>query len=613
MPELMKPEKTIGIASPKTESGFILTKEKIYTLVGLLLSLFLAALDQTIVATAMPRIVEDLHGLNKFSWIATSYLVASTALVPIYGKLADMYNRKYIELTAVIFFLSGSFLCGISGEFGDLPIIGDGMNQLIAFRTLQGIGGAGLFAMTFIIIADIFPPAERGKYQGFVGAVFGIASVIGPWIGGLLTDHGGGIIPGVAGWRWVFYVNVPFGTLALWFIITKMPDLHSKTDEKPKFNYISAALLIAGLALLVLALQLNKTKYPWLSSETLLAAAAGIALLIIFYIVTSRSKHPLLDFGLFQNKVFATSCIALFFIGSSFFGILMFLPMFMVHVLGVTATKAGTSLIPLTLGLITGSVLSGQVVSRFGHYKRIMLVGCSFLLLGVFLMSTITTETSYKQIVFYMLICGLGIGPSMPLYTLAIQNAVDIRKIGQATSMSQFFRQIGGAIGASVFGTLCAASLAGTFAKQLPQMGGKESFNPTENRFQSTGGADMTKMINKKAEEEYQLIEKAILNKDQDALAQVVQSPLVPSKIKADLKNGTAKAKSLPVIKRALQIKAAKINQEALKVIKNAFTKAITNIYFCTIFVVFIAGIITIFIPELPLRKKNQPVGAGSK
>ena len=196
-------------------------KQTQYTLIGILLALFLGALDQTIVATALPKIVQDLNGLSRYAWVATAYLVASTALVPIYGKLADMYSRKTIELVAVGFFLSGSFLCGLAGEFGSVPLLGDGMSQLIIFRAVQGIGGAGLFAMAFIIIADLFPPAERGKYQGFVGAVFGIASVLGPWVGGLLTDHGGELIPGIAGWRWVFYVNLPFGALVLWFIVRR--------------------------------------------------------------------------------------------------------------------------------------------------------------------------------------------------------------------------------------------------------------------------------------------------------------------------------------------------------------------------------------------------------
>lgn len=236
-------------------------QNKLLTFIGILLALFLGAIDQTIVTTALPRIVQDLKGIERYSWVATAYLVASTVLVPIYGKLADMYSRKRIELAAICIFLAGSFLCGLAGEFGDLPILGDGMSQLIIFRAIQGLGGAGLFSMAFIIIADLFPPAVRGRYQGYVGGVFGLASVLGPWIGGLLTDHGDNIIPGIAGWRWVFYVNIPFGAIALWFIISKMPPLLPDVKTNKKLDYLSALLLLIGLVPLMLGLQLDKTRF----------------------------------------------------------------------------------------------------------------------------------------------------------------------------------------------------------------------------------------------------------------------------------------------------------------------------------------------------------------
>lgn len=212
-------------------------RDRVYTLAGILLALFLGALDQTIVPTALPKIAEDLRGLDRFTWVATAYLLASTVLVPIYGKLADTYPRKIIELIAISIFLRGSFLCGLSGEFGGLPLLGDGMTQLILFRALQGVGGAGLFSLAFTIIADLFPPNVRGRYQGLLGATFGIAGVVGPWVGGLLTDYGSNIIPGIEGWRWVFYVNVPFGALALWFIIRRMPQLQPGGSGHPLTAY----------------------------------------------------------------------------------------------------------------------------------------------------------------------------------------------------------------------------------------------------------------------------------------------------------------------------------------------------------------------------------------
>ena len=232
-------------------------------LLAVLLALFLAALDQTIISTALPRIVADLQGIKRYAWVATAYLITSTASAPIYGKLADTYSRKKIGIVSVLLFLLGSILCGLAGEFGNLPIIGDGMNQLVFFRGIQGIGGGGIFAMTFIIIASLYPPSERGRYQGFVGAVWGIASVLGPLMGGLLTDHAGNLIPGIEGWRWVFYVNVPFGAIALWFIRKHMPLL--EPPGKPiRPDFVTALLLVSALIPLMLALQIDKQIYPWI-------------------------------------------------------------------------------------------------------------------------------------------------------------------------------------------------------------------------------------------------------------------------------------------------------------------------------------------------------------
>ena len=429
------------------------------TFAGVLLAMFLGALDQTIVSTALPRIVADLHGLDRFTWVASAYLVASTALVPIYGKLADMYSRRRIEVVAVCIFLVGSMLCGLAGEFGPLPLIGDGMNQLVVFRAIQGLGGAGLFAMAFIIIADLFPPAERGRYQGFTGAVFGTSSVLGPFLGGFLTDRGTGLLPGVAGWRLVFYVNLPLGLLALWFILTQMPALRPRNQPKP-FDYPSALLLMTGLVPLVMALQLNKAVHGWTAPLTLgLLAVAGVSL-VAFVRRSLHHENPILDFGLFRNRVFRTANGALFLLGGAFLGIIIFEPLFMVNVLGVSATRAGVSLIPLSMGVVAGSLLAGQMVSRFGHYKRWMLAGLVVLLGGLSLLATMPENVRYYQVLGYLLLCGFGLGPTMPLYTLAIQNSIEPHLLGQATSASQFFRQIGGAITASVLGAVLTFTLA---------------------------------------------------------------------------------------------------------------------------------------------------------
>lgn len=452
-------------------------RQKMLTFAGILLAMFLGSLDQTIVSTALPRIVADLHGLDRFTWVATAYLVASTALVPLYGKLADTYSRRKIEVVAVSVFLVGSMLCGLAGEFGTLPLLGDGMTQLVVFRAIQGFGGAGLFAMAFIIIADLFPPAERGRYQGFTGAVFGTSSVLGPFLGGFLTDQGTDLIPGVAGWRLVFYVNLPLGLLALWFILTQMPALQPAGPRKP-LDYFSAALLLLGLVPLVVALQLNKAEYGWTSPVTLGMLAGAAASLTLFVVRSLRHENPILDFSLFRNHVFRTANLALFLLGGAFLGIIIFEPLFMVNVLGVSATRAGVSLIPLSIGVVMGSLLAGQMVSRFGHYKRWMIGGIGVLLVGLSLLATMPVTVSYQQVLLYLFISGIGLGPTMPLYTLAIQNAIEMRLIGQATSASQFFRQIGGAITASVLGTV----LTLTLVQSLPAnaMPGASPAAPTE-------------------------------------------------------------------------------------------------------------------------------------
>jgi EmrB/QacA subfamily drug resistance transporter len=454
----------IDLSSLKPVPESMTDRDRTLTFMGVLLALFLAALDQTIVATALPRIVDDLHGLERYAWVASAYLLASTVLVPIYGKLADMYSRKVIELVAVSIFLTGSVLCGVAGEFGDLPVIGDGMNQLIAMRAVQGLGAAGLFAMALIIIADLYPANVRGRYQGMVGAVFGVASIIGPLFGGFLTDHAGGVIPGVAGWRWVFYVNVPVGILALWFIGTRMPRL-DPIGARGSLDMVSALLLMGGLVPLVVALQLERSAHPWTAPHVVAMAGGGAVLLVGFVMRSLRVANPVLDLGLFRNRVFSVGNTALFLLGATFLNVVVFLPLFMVNVMGVSATQAGASLIPLSLGVVLGATVAGQLVSRSGGYRPIMLAGGALLVVGMVLLGTLlSTETTYAQVTLAMVLCGIGIGPSMPLYTLAIQNAVGTSKLGQATSASQFFRQIGGTVGVAIMGTVLAGGLTAGFA-----------------------------------------------------------------------------------------------------------------------------------------------------
>ena len=595
-------------------------RDKTLTLIGIMLAMFLGALDQTIVSTALPKIVEDLQGLERYAWVATTYLLASTILVPIYGKLADITSKKRIEIWAVSLFLIGSFLCGLAGEFGTLPILGDGMQQLIIFRAIQGLGGAGLFSMAFIVIADLFPPRERGKYQGLVGAVFGIASVIGPWIGGLLTDFGGGLIPGIEGWRWVFYVNLPFGALALWFIITKMPTLPPR-EAGQSFDFVSAVFLIATLVPFVLALQLDKTAYPWGSPTTLIMFAIAAVMLLLFIVSSLRSKNPLLDLNLFRNRVFTTANTASFFLGASFLCVIIFLPLFMVNVLGVSATRAGVSLIPLSLGVVFGAIVAGQIVSRIGTYKWLMILGGSVLIVGIYLLSTMTADISYGRVVLYMVVCGLGIGPSFPLYTLAIQNAVDISKVGQATSSSQFFRQIGSTIGAAILGTVLATSLATNFGSAaLPGVASvAEAPNFTEGAA-SRGLVDIAPQVKAEFDKTYGLIEKVIREGDGEARAALLTNPNLPEALISQLSTvPDADSESAPnpdimlsAIRSQLDTQAEVVTAEVTSTVKGVFADAIAKLYRYLLMLTVLGFIATLFVPSIELRKTIEVTEAAT-
>lgn len=548
-----------------------MSRSTLLTLIGILLAMFLGALDQTIVATALPKIVEDLQGLDRFSWVATSYLVASTAFVPIYGKLADLYTHKKIEIFAIVTFLSGSVLCGMAGEFGTLPLLGDGMSQLIIFRAIQGVGGAGLFAMAFIIIAGLFPASERGKYQGLVGAVFGISSVLGPWLGGLLTDHAGAFIPGIAGWRWVFYVNIPFGALALWFISSKMPAYRTAENTEAKLDYLAALMLILALAPLVIVLQIDKSQFPWTSPTVLALSILSALSFVLFYQRSRNSDNPILNLQLFKNPVFRTANPPTFLIGAAFMGLLMFLPLFLINVQGANATDAGLGMIPLSVGLLLASTLSGQLVSRMGNYRLLLLIGGFIFFIGMYLLSAMDENTSYSQILWYMLICGIGLGPAMPLYPLAIQNAVPREVLGQATSANQFFRQIGSAIGASVLGAMLTVSLSGSFRQiQSEQRGGKVQLE----ELMQEGSVAVSRSF--RQETELQL---------------------------SELQSRSGSSENFEQAKKALNEKMAAEEAEIHQAIQRAFADAITTLFRSLLVVIGLAWLFNWFIPLLPLKK----------
>ena len=433
--------------------------ERRVTLIALMIVFLLSALDQTIVATAMPRIVAQLSGLDLYPWVTTAYLLASTVMVPIYGKLSDIFGRKPILVIGIALFMIGSVLCGLSGEFGDLPLIGGGMPQLIVFRAIQGLGGAGLITSAFAVIADLYPPRERAKMGGLFGSVFGLASVVGPLIGGFFTDlptvHLAGLE--IAGWRWVFYINLPLAGLALFMVLIEMPRLTHRIGGR--IDFAGAGLLLTTFVPLLLALSWGGTA-GW-ASPSILALLGGSAIsMVAFLLVEARVDNPIVSLDLFRNRTFATANLSAFLMFMAFMGMVSFLPLYMQLGLGLSATASGLAMTPLTVGLIAASTVSGFVVNRLGRYKEVMVGGAAATALAAFLLSQTPPDASLFDLMWRVTLLGLGLGPAQSVFNLAAQNAVERRQLGVATSAGQFFRQVGSTVGVAVFGAVLTHNLA---------------------------------------------------------------------------------------------------------------------------------------------------------
>jgi len=430
-------------------------RQKILVMAAAMCGLLLAALDQTIVSTALPRIVSDLHGLKDLSWVITAYLLTSTISVPIAGKLSDIFGRKKLFLIAIVIFVLGSALSGISQN----------MAELVAFRAFQGLGAGMLFSMTFAVIGDLFAPAERARWQGIIGAVFGLASVIGPLVGGYLTDH--------ASWRWNFYINVPVGLIALFMISTFMP--HIPIDEKErKIDYLGAGLLTGGLSSLLLGLVWGGNQYAWESWQVISMLVLSPLLLAIFvWVEHSHAKDPILPLELFRNSIFRVSTIIMFLVGFAMFGAISYIPLFAQDVLGRTATNSGVILIPMVFTLTLVSLANGQLVTRTGRYKKVAILGTVFTSLGILWLSTMSVNSSSIDVILRMIVIGAGLGISMPIFNLVVQNAFEHAKLGVATSSVLLARSIGATVGVAVLGTI----LNNELTKRLSSSGVKVSAN----------------------------------------------------------------------------------------------------------------------------------------
>ena len=415
---------------------------------GLVLAMLLAALDSTIVSTALPTIVSELGGLEHLAWVVTVYLLAQTIVTPIYGKLGDLYGRKIVLQSAIVLFLIGSALCGLSQN----------MMQLIVFRAIQGLGGGGLAVTTQAVVGDIVPPRDRGRYQGIFGAVFGLSSIAGPLLGGYFTSH--------LSWRWIFYVNLPLGVAALVVLAATLPSGSRRVVRT--IDYSGAALLAVVLSAVTLLSDLGGTTYPWSSPMSIGLIGVSVLSLVMFAFVERRATEPVLPLHLFRERTFVVTSAVGWIVGFALFGSVTYFPLYLQVVKGVSPTGSGMQMVPMMGGMLVTSIMSGQLISRTGRYKIFPVLGTAVMTIGLFMLSRLTPESSNAVASLLMLVLGVGLGMVMQVLVIAVQNDVDYRDLGVATSGATLFRLIGGSLGTAILGAIFASQLSANLARLLP-------------------------------------------------------------------------------------------------------------------------------------------------
>ena len=518
-------------------------RQVVLTMGGVMLAIFLASLDQTVVSTAMPRIIADLGGFDRFTWVTIAYLVASTTAVPIVGRLTDLYGRKGFYIAGIVVFLVGSLLSGFSQT----------MNQLIVFRAMQGLGGGVMMANAFVSIGDLFPAAERGKYQGLVAAVFGLSSVIGPTLGGFITDS--------LSWHWIFFVNIPIGIPIIALFVRFFP--HVRPEQgRHRLDYVGMATLVGAVVPLLVGLSWGGVQYEWASPQVIGALVLSGLMTAAFITVEMRVAEPIMPLEIYRNRVVSLSLLVTFFTGFGMFGAIIFIPLFFQGVLGASATSSGSFLTPMMLGIVVGAALSGQALSRAGgHYRFQGLVGLAIMATGMYLVSGMTVDTSYGGAVFNIVIMGFGLGITFPAYTIAVQNAVPYRLMGVATSATQFYRSIGGTLGLALLGALMASRFASGVSERL---------TPAVEEALSPGG--LTDLINK---------------------PQVLVNPEALAGLRATFDR--------------LGPQGSDLAEHLVGALRGSLAAATSDVFLVGVAVIAAAFVATMFLREIPLGRRQTP------
>jgi EmrB/QacA subfamily drug resistance transporter len=524
-------------------------RQVMITMGGVMLAIFLASLDQTIVATAIPRIVTDLGGFDRFAWVTTAYLVASTAVIPIVGKLSDMYGRKIFFIGGIFTFVIGSVLAGVAQD----------MNQLIAFRAVQGVGGGVVMASSFISIGDLFPPAERGKYMGFIAGIFALSSLVGPVVGGFLTD--------ALSWRWVFYINVPLGLPIAIAFIKIFPNPRAKSDARG-IDYPGIVLLLLAIVPLMLGLSWGGSQYDWSSPQVAGVLALAVASTIAFIIVEMRAAEPIMPLHIYRDPIISVALLASLLLGVSMFAGSVFMPLYFQGALGESATNSGSFLTPMMLGTVVGATLVGQLMSRTGgHYRLLGIVSVALMVGGLYMMTRIDINTARGFVIGSMVLTGFGMGGTFPAYNIAIQNAVSYRNLGVATSAAQFIRAIGASAGLAVLGSLLTTRFAAGVDSAVPE----------------------------------------------EVLAKVPTDILDGLKANPDALVNEEQIADLTTRLAEIGPETASVTQPLLTGMREALASSIGEVFLAALIVSVVALVVTIFLREIPLKSVKNIKAASSQ